>query len=75
MSFFLSSVFRRLLSARTLEEKKPFSSSLTVAHDAVGVVVHDLGVGLVEAGREVGLGRSEADGVADALAERALVAF
>jgi hypothetical protein len=38
-------------------------------------VVHDLGVGLVEAGRDVGLGRSEADGVADALAERALVAF
>lgn len=35
------------------------------------VVVDDLGVGLVEAGREVRLGRGEADGVADALAERA----
>jgi hypothetical protein len=44
---------------------------LTVAHDTVGVVVDDLGVGLVEARREVGLGRGEADGVADALAERA----
>ena len=34
-------------------------------------MVDDLGVGLVEAGREVRLGRGEADGVADALAERA----
>jgi hypothetical protein len=42
-----------------------------VAEDAVGVVVDDLGVGLVEARGQVGLGDGQADGVADALAEGA----
>ena len=61
-----------MLSLALLEKKKETKKNhLTVAHDAVGVVVDDLGVGLVEAGREVRLGRGEADGVADALAERA----
>eukprot|EP00982_Pelagococcus_subviridis_P002992 23048-Pelagococcus_subviridis.AAC.3 len=42
-----------------------------VAHDGVRVVVHDGAVRLVEARREVLLRRGEADGVADAHAERA----
>jgi hypothetical protein len=36
-------------------------------------VVDDLGVGLVEAGAQVGFGGGQADGVADALAEGACV--
>lgn len=35
------------------------------------VVVNDLGVGLVEARRQVGLGHGQADGVTDALAQGA----